>query len=133
FTEAAPRWAVNIFQPLLEIFTGMPSVVVGLLGLVVLVPLLQRLAAPLGAGPLGGFGRGAATLVLVIMILPTVISVSIDALRAVPGSVREARFALGATRSQTMTQAIIPAAAPGLATAVVLGMARAIGETLAVS
>jgi phosphate transport system permease protein len=71
--------------------------------------------------------------VLVIMVLPTVISVSIDTLRAVPGSVREASLALGSTRWQMMARAVIPAAAPGLATAVVLGMGRAIGETLAVS
>src|SRR5207302_5233187 len=81
----------------------------------------------------GVFGWAAATLVLVVMVLPTVISVSIDALRAVPGSVREASLALGSTKWQMMIKAIIPAAAPGLATAVVLGMARAIGETLAVS
>ncbi len=134
FTEATPKWLGNIFQPLLEIFTGMPSVVIGFLGLILLVPLIQKAAAPFdGNSPIGGFGWAAATLVLVVMILPTVISVSIDALRAVPGSVREASLALGATKWQTMIKAIIPAAAPGLATAVVLGMARAIGETLAVA
>ncbi|GAC1388097.1 MAG: phosphate ABC transporter permease subunit PstC [Ktedonobacteraceae bacterium] len=134
FTESAPKWLESILQPLIEVFTGMPSVVVGFLGLIVLVPFLQHAAAPFDGGlPLGGFGWGAATLVLVVMILPTVVSVSIDALRAVPGSVREASLALGATRWQTMIKSIIPAAAPGLATAVVLGMARAIGETLAVA
>ena len=134
FTEVIPHWLANLLQPLIEIFTGMPSVVVGFLGLIVLVPFLKNVAAPFdGNLATGGFGWGAAILVLVIMILPTIISVSIDALRAVPGSVREASLALGSTRWQMMTRAIIPAAAPGLATAVVLGMARAIGETLAVS
>lgn len=134
FTEAAPRWVTTLLQPLIEIFTGMPSVVVGFLGLLVLVPFLQKATAPLtGNLQLGGYGWGAAILVLIIMILPTIISVSIDALRAVPGSVREASLALGSTRWQTMSKAIIPAAAPALATAVVLGMARAIGETLAVA
>lgn len=134
FTEVAPAWLIKILQPLLEVFTGMPSVVIGFLGLTVLVPFLTRLAAPLtGNLPTGGYGWGAATLVLVMMILPTVISVSIDALRAVPSSVREASLALGSTRWQMMSRAIIPAATTGLATAVVLGMARAIGETLAVS
>ncbi len=133
-TEISPRWLANILQPLLEIFTGMPSVVIGFLGLTVLVPFLQKLVAPLtDSSPTAGFGWGAATLVLVVMILPTVISVSVDTLRAVPPSVREASLALGATQWQTMSKAIIPAAAPGLATAVVLGMARAIGETFAVS
>jgi len=71
--------------------------------------------------------------VLVLMILPTIISVSIDALRAVPVSVREASLALGSTRWQMMSRAILPAATTGLATAVILGLARAIGETLAVA
>ncbi|MBE3560827.1 MAG: phosphate ABC transporter permease subunit PstC [Ktedonobacteraceae bacterium] len=134
FTEAAPRWLTRLLQPLIELFTGMPSVVIGFLGLVVLVPWLQKLASPITGGlPLGGYGWGAAILVLVVMILPTIISVSIDSLRAVPLSVREASLALGSTRWQMMSRAIIPAASTGLATGVVLGMARAIGETLAVT
>jgi len=134
FTELAPKSVVTFLQPLIEIFTGMPSVVIGFLGLIVLVPFLQKASSPITGGLVtGGYGWGAATLVLVAMILPTVISVSIDALRAVPGSVREASFALGSTRWQMMSRAVIPAAAAGLGTAVVLGMARAIGETLAVA
>jgi len=121
-------------QPLIEIFTGVPSVVVGFLGLLVIVPLLQKLSASLtGNLPTGGFGWGAAILVLVIMVLPTTLSISIDALRAVPGSVREASLALGSTRWQMMSKAVIPAAVTGLGTAVVLGFTRAIGETLAVA
>jgi len=134
FTEVAPAWLTKVLQPLLEIFVGMPSVVIGFLGLTILVPFLTKLVAPLtGNLPTAGYGWGAATLVLVVMILPTVISISIDALHAVPGSVREASLALGSTRWQMMLRAVIPAATTGLATAVVLGMARAIGETLAVS
>lgn len=134
FTEIVPPGVANFLQPLIEIFSGMPSVVVGFLGLIVLVPFMQKVAAPFNDNlATGGFGWGTAILVLIIMILPTVISISIDTLRAVPGSVREASLALGSTRWQTMSRAVIPAAAPGLATAVVLGMARAIGETLAVS
>ncbi|HLI06217.1 MAG TPA: phosphate ABC transporter permease subunit PstC [Ktedonobacteraceae bacterium] len=134
FTEVAPRRLTRLLQPLIEIFTGMPSVVIGFLGLTILVPFLAKAAAPITGGiATGGYGWGAAIIVLIVMILPTIISVSIDALRAVPTSVREASLALGSTRWQTMSRAIIPAAGPGLATAVVLGMARAIGETLAVS
>jgi len=134
FTEMCPRWLETILQPLIEVFTGMPSVVIGFLGLVILVPFLQRtIGHAVGGGATAGYGWGAAILVLVIMILPTIISVSIDALRAVPNSVREASLALGSTRWQMMSGAIIPAATTGLATAVVLGMARAIGETLAVA
>lgn len=138
FTEMAPRWLVSFLQPLIEIFTGVPSVVVGFLGLTVLVPFLSRLVAPVAkswgiVAATGGFGWGSAILVLVIMVLPTVLSIAIDTLRAVPESVREASLALGSTRWQMMRKAIIPAASTGLGTAVVLGMARAIGETLAVA
>jgi phosphate transport system permease protein len=138
FTEMAPNWLVRFLQPLIEIFTGMPSVVIGFLGLTIIVPFLSRLVTPyaqsLGIlGATGGYGWGAAIIVLVIMVLPTVLSVSIDSLRAVPDSVREASLALGSTRWQMMRKAVIPAASTGLGTAVVLGMARAIGETLAVA
>ena len=134
FNEMAPRWLVSFLKPLIEIFTGVPSVVIGVLGLTVLVPFLTRIAGPItGNLPTGGYGWGAAILVLIVMVLPTTVSVAIDALRAVPGSVREASLALGSTRWQTMSKAIIPAASTGLGTAVVLGLARAIGETLAVA
>jgi len=134
FTELCPRWLEQILQPLIEIFTGMPSIVLGFLGLIVLVPFLTRVMSPLEGGiQTAGYGWGAAILVLVVMILPTIISISIDAVRAVPNSVREASLALGSTRWQTMSRAVIPAASTGLATAVVLGLARAIGETLAVA
>src|SRR5262249_50069367 len=97
-------------------------------------PWLTTVTASITGGrPNGGLGWGAAILVLVIMVLPTVISISIDVLNAVPGSVREASLALGSTRWQTMRNAVLPAATTGLATAVVLGMARAIGETFAVA
>jgi len=134
FTELSPRWLTRLLQPLIEIFTGMPSVVIGFFGLVVIVPFLQRLVGNIvGNHQTAGFGWGAAIVVLLIMILPTIISISIDALQAVPNSIREASLALGSTRWQMMVNAVLPAATTGLATAVVLGMARAIGETLAVS
>lgn len=134
FTEMAPGWLAGFLQPLIEIFTGVPSVVIGVLGLTVLVPFISRLAAPLTNGlPTAGYGWGAAIVVLVIMVLPTTLSIAIDALRAVPSEVREASLALGSTRWQMMRKAVIPAAGNGLGTAVVLGMTRAIGETLAVA
>jgi phosphate transport system permease protein len=133
-TEVSPKWLENILRPLLEVFTGMPSVVIGFLGLVILIPFISKVIGPHTPNPAtAGEGWAAATLVLIIMILPTVISISIDALRAVPSTVREASLALGSTRWQMMKNAVIPAATTGLATAVVMGMARAIGEALAVS
>ncbi|MGH7204526.1 MAG: phosphate ABC transporter permease subunit PstC [Candidatus Levyibacteriota bacterium] len=134
FNEVSPNWLRRVLQPLLEIFTGMPSVVIGFFGLIVIVPFLQRLVGNIvGNHQTAGDGWGAAILVLVIMILPTITSIAIDALRTVPEKVREASLALGATRWQMMIRMILPAAMTGLATAVVLGMARAIGEALAVS
>lgn len=134
FNEVSPPWLSRFLRPLIEIFTGMPSVVIGFFGLVVIVPFLQKLVGDsVGNHQTAGFGWGAAILVLVIMILPTIISIAIDALRTVPRTVREASLALGATDWQMMITMILPAAVTGLATAVVLGMARAIGEALAVS
>lgn len=133
-TELSPKWLGNILRPLLEVFTGMPSVVIGFLGLTILIPFISRVIGPHTPNPAtAGEGWAAATLVLVVMVLPTVISISMDALQAVPQSVREASLALGSTRWQMMSRALIPAAASGLGTAVVLGIARAIGESLAVS
>jgi phosphate transport system permease protein len=133
-TEVTPKWLENVLRPLLEIFAGMPSVVIGFLALNLIVPYLRKtfgFLTPLP--PVAGYGWAAATVVLIIMILPTIISISIDALRAVPAGVREASLALGSSRWQMMYRAVLPAALTGLATAVVLGMARAIGEALAVS
>lgn len=132
-TELTPKWLNNILRPLLEIFNGMPSVVIGFLALIVVVPFFTRIAQPFSPSAQAGLGWASATLVLVVMILPTIISISIDVLQAVPLSVREASLALGSTRWQMMRNAILPAAGTGLATAVVLGMGRAIGEALAVS
>ncbi|GCE11086.1 phosphate ABC transporter permease subunit PstC [Tengunoibacter tsumagoiensis] len=133
-TEVTPKWLENILRPLLEIFTGMPSVIIGFLALVSITPILRDAFGKNSPIPaIGGYGWAAAVIVLIIMILPTIISVSIDALRAVPSSVREASLALGSSRWQMMRNAVLPAASTGLATAVVLGMTRAIGEALAVS
>jgi phosphate transport system permease protein len=133
-TEVCPKWLENILRPFLEIFTGMPSVVIGFFGLAVLVPLIGKLATPVApVAATAGYGWATASVVLVIMVLPTIVSISIDALRAVPASVREASLALGSTRWQMMKNAVLPAAKTGLATAVVLGTGRAIGETFAVT
>lgn len=134
FNEVSPHWLSRLLKPLIEIFTGMPSVVIGFFGLVIIVPFLQNLVGNIvGNHHTAGDGWGAAILVLVIMVLPTITSISIDTLNAVPGSVREASLALGSSRWQMMTRTLLPAATTGLATAVVLGMARAIGESLAVA
>jgi phosphate transport system permease protein len=114
-------------RPATELFAGIPSVVYGYVGLTVIVDLIRR-----GTGSSTGYGMLAGGVVLAIMILPTVISISEDTLRSLPDSYEEASLALGATRWQTIWKVLLPAAAPGVVTAMILGIARAIGETMAV-
>lgn len=125
-TEIAPSWGQKILQPVIELLVGIPSVVYGFIGLSVIVPFIRENVGG------QGFGLLAGMIVLSIMILPTVTSISTDAMRTLPKSLREASLALGATRWQTIYRVLIPAALPSLMTAIVLGMARAFGEALAV-
>lgn len=128
-SEYATPKVRNILKPLCEVFAGIPSVVYGFFGLVVLVPLLADLFPH---HLLFGSSWLAASILLGIMALPTIISVSEDAIQAVPGSYREASLALGATRWETTVKVIVPAAVSGISAAVTLGIGRAIGETMAV-
>lgn len=125
-TEIAPNWGRKILQPVTEMLVGIPSVVYGFIGLTVIVPFIRDTAGGLGFGLLAGI------LVLSIMILPTIISVGVDAIQAIPKQIREGSYALGATRWQTISRLVVRSAMPGLMTGVVLGMARAFGEALAV-
>ncbi len=125
-TQFCPPRLAGLLKPLIELLAGIPSVVYGFIGVVTLVPLIRNV--------LGGPGLSvlAASLVLGIMVLPTVTSISVDALQAVPRAYREGSIALGATRWQTTTMVMLKAARSGLVAAVILGMGRAIGETMAV-
>ncbi len=125
-TEVGPKWAQSVLQPAVELFVGIPSVVYGWVALSVLVPLIRNHVGGLGFSVLAG------CTVLSIMALPTVTTVATDAIRALPVGLKEASYGLGATRWQTLSRVLLPAALPGLLTAVILGMARAIGEALAV-
>lgn len=126
-TEIAPAWGRKILQPVIELLVGIPSVVYGFIGLTVLIPFIGHFKS-------SGSGHSvlAGTIVLSIMILPTVTSIATDAMSSLPKSLREGSYALGATRWQTIRRVLVPAALPTLMTAVVLGMARAFGEALAV-
>ncbi|WP_425454703.1 phosphate ABC transporter permease subunit PstC [Falsibacillus pallidus] len=125
-TEIAPSWGRKILQPIVELLVGIPSVVYGFIGLTVLVPFVRSHIGGLGFGLLSG------TIVLSVMILPTVTTIATDAMATLPKNLREGSLALGATRWQTIKKVLIPAALPSLLTAIVLGMARAFGEALAV-
>ncbi|MEW6214626.1 MAG: phosphate ABC transporter permease subunit PstC [Nitrospirota bacterium] len=124
--EFAPPRLMSILKPTIELLAGIPSVVYGFLGVVLLVPLIRDYLG----GP--GLSLLAASIILAIMILPTITSISIDAIQAVPYSYKEGSLALGATHWQTIRMVILKAARSGIITAVMLGMARAIGETMAV-
>lgn len=125
--EIAPPWVRSFMRPATDLFAGIPSVVYGYVGLTVIVGFIRR-----STSSSTGYGVLAAGIVLAIMILPTVISLSEDALRSLPGTYKEASVALGATRWQTIRRVLVPAASPGILTAIILAMARAIGETMAV-
>ena len=143
-SEFAPSKVVSIMRPLIELLVGIPSVVYGIFGLFVLGPIFANYVAPFTVSMLGfipffsstGAARGVslalASTVLAIMILPTLISISEDSIRSVKSGYREASFALGATHWETISKVVLPAAFKGILAAVILGMMRAMGETMAV-
>lgn len=124
--EISPHRGAKFLQPVIELLVGIPSVVYGFIGLTVVVPAVRSVFGG------SGFGILAGTFVLFVMILPTVTSMSVDALKSVPRYYREAALALGATQWQTIYKVVLRAATPGMLTAIVFGMARAFGEALAV-
>jgi phosphate transport system permease protein len=125
--EIASMRVRNVLKPLIELLAGIPSVVYGFFGLVVIVPFLQQtFGLPVGETALAG------SIILAIMALPTIITVAEDSMRTVPRAMKEASLALGATHWQTIYKVIIPYAKSGIMSAAVLGIGRAIGETMAV-
>lgn len=124
--EISPKIGKKLLQPVIEIFVGIPSVVYGWVGLSILVPFIRNNFGGLGFSVLAG------SIVLAIMIFPTIASVASDALKVLPKDYKEASYALGATRWQTIRKVLLPSALPGIMTGVVLGLARAFGEALAV-
>ena len=125
--EIASKRVRNAMKPVIELLAGIPSVVYGFFGLVVLVPLIQKtFGLPVGETALAG------SIILGIMALPTIISVSDDAMRTTPRAMKEASLALGATKWQTIYKVVIPYSISGISTAAILGIGRAIGETMAV-
>ncbi len=125
--EIASRRTRNLFKPVVELLAALPSVVIGFFGMVVVAPFLQEtfdLAT--------GLNLFNAAIMLAFMSVPTICSVSEDAIYAVPRELKEASLALGATHFETIAKVVVPASLSGIATAVMLGMSRAIGETMVV-
>ncbi|NPV03792.1 MAG: phosphate ABC transporter permease subunit PstC [Syntrophaceae bacterium] len=126
-SEIAPPAVKEIAKPVIELLAGLPSVVLGFFGMVVLAPWLQdTFDLPTGLNIVN------ASIMLALMAVPTISSISEDALYSVPREFKEASYALGATKSETILRVIVPSALSGISTAVILGMARAIGETMVV-
>jgi phosphate transport system permease protein len=141
--EYAPPQLRSLSKPLIDLLAGIPSVVYGVWGMLAVVPFVQHVAAPVLSRRLGvlpfyradnptGYGLLAGGIVLAVMILPVVIAVSDEVIRAVPQGLREASLALGATRWQTIRRVVLRRAWPGVMAAIVLGVSRAFGETMAV-
>lgn len=137
-TEVSGKRMAAVVQPAVELLAAIPSVIFGLVGMMVLNPAMYKLEKLVFAGSgthqfTGGANVLSAVIVLAIMILPTVISVSASSLRAVPDSMRAASLALGASKMQTVFRVTIPAARSGILTGVVLGIGRALGEAMAIN
>lgn len=128
-TEIAPKSGEKIFRPAVEIFVGIPSVVYGWIGLTVLVPFIKNVFHP----KMGGYSVLAASIVLAVMIFPTITTVAADAIRSTPDAYRKAGYGLGSTRWQVIYRIVLPASKNGIMTGVILGLARAFGEALAVA
>ncbi|GAM59362.1 phosphate transport system permease protein pstC [Vibrio ishigakensis] len=125
--EVAPKRVANLIRPAIELLAGIPSVVYGFFGLVIIVPLIQNIFnVPAGNTILAGI------IVLGVMILPTVITVSETSIRAVPRTYKEGSLALGASKIYTIFKLLVPAARSGIMTGVILGIGRALGETMAI-
>ena len=137
-SEVAPAKLAAVVKPAVELLAGIPSVIYGLLGLMMLNPLLYKLELTIFKGSethqfTGGANLLSAVLVLAILILPTVINISESAIRAVPSQLKAASLALGASHIQTIFKVIVPSAKSGIITAIVLGVGRAIGEAMAIT
>ena len=136
--EAAPKKVAALVKPAVELLAGIPSVIYGLLGIMILNPLMYKLELKLFEGSethqfTGGANLISAVLVLAVMILPTVINMSETAIRAVHPSLKASSLALGATHMQTIFRVILPAAKSGIFAAIMLGVGRAIGEAMAIT
>ncbi len=142
-TEFAPRKVANVVSFLIELLAAIPSVVYGLWGIFVLIPVMRKTLfpalrglfgwLPFFSGPIYGPSMLAAAIILAIMIMPFIMAVSREVLRAVPNTQREAALALGATRWEAVIGAVVPYARSGIIGAVILGLGRALGETMAVT
>ena len=131
-SEYAPRFIREFTKPLIDLLAGLPSVIYGVWGVLLVVPLVGRLIAPVFGIQSSGYSLLAGGIVLAIMIFPTIISVSLEVFSSIPDQMREASLSLGATKWETVRHVVLKKGLQGIVAAVVLGLSRAFGETMAV-
>jgi phosphate transport system permease protein len=131
-SEYAPKWVRELSKPFIDLLAGIPSVIYGVWGILIIVPLVKNYIAPLFGFVSSGYSVLTAGIVLSIMIFPVIIHITVEVFQAVPRELRQASLALGATRWQTVKHVLLRKALPGIVAANVLGFSRAFGETMAV-
>jgi phosphate transport system permease protein len=131
-SEFAPRFVREFARPIVDLLAGLPSVIFGVWGVILVVPFVGRVLAPLFGTSASGYSVLAGGIVLAVMIFPTIIHVSLEVFASLPFSLREASFSLGATRWETARHVVLRKGTPGILAASVLGFSRAFGETMAV-
>jgi len=131
-SEYAPRFIREFTKPLIDLLAGLPSVIYGVWGVLLIVPLVGQIIAPVFGVQSSGYTLLAGGIVLAIMIFPTIISVSLEVFSSIPDQMREASLSLGATKWETVRHVVLKKGSQGIVAAVVLGLSRAFGETMAV-
>jgi phosphate transport system permease protein len=131
-SEYAPRFIREFTKPLIDLLAGLPSVIYGVWGVLLVVPLVGRVIAPIFGLQSSGYSLLAGGIVLAIMIFPTIISVALEVFSSIPDQMREASLSLGATKWETVRHVVLKKGLQGIIAAVVLGLSRAFGETMAV-
>lgn len=131
-TQYARKKVLRFVQPVIDILAGLPSVVYGVWGVLVIVPFIAETLAPAFGVQVSGYSLLAGALVLAVMIIPFILNIMVEVLRSIPEELSESSMALGATRWQTIKKVVLRKAFPGLVSAIVFGLSRAFGETIAV-
>lgn len=131
-TQYARKKGLRFVQPVIDILAGLPSVVYGVWGVLVIVPFIAETLAPAFGVQVSGYSLLAGALVLAVMIIPFILNIMVEVLRSIPEELSESSMALGATRWQTIKKVVLRKAFPGLVSAIVFGLSRAFGETIAV-
>jgi phosphate transport system permease protein len=131
-TQYAKRWVLRVMHPVIDILAGIPSVIFGVWGILVIVPFISHQLGPLFGKSVSGYSILAGAIVLSIMIIPFMLNMLIDIFRAVPEELKEASLSLGASKWQTIKRVVVKKALPGIVSSFGLGMSRAFGETIAV-